>query len=342
MTAALFRLAAGMPRDVSRLLTGISTFRRTGATPPDAYQSFVRLFCLTGGFSNHLVSRFTRLPEVPAIEPDASIFKGASASAVETAVGALRSDGYVVLKSALPADMCDRLLAFALNARARVRGSAGERRYNRAVPEGVRYDLFPEDVINQSDVQSLMADGFLLSIAQRYLDATPLADVTSMWWHTAFSRVPDSDAAQFYHFDLDRPRWLKVFCYLTDVDAENGPHCFVRGSHRDLGIPWSLRSKGYVRLGDEEVEAAFGKDRLVRFLAPRGTIILEDTRGLHKGLHVMAGDRLMLQLQFSDSLFGGTYPAVAFRRPASSRMEARLDQYTTIYSNYLGGAQQHG
>lgn len=342
MTAALIRLAAGVPRDLSLLLKGISAFRRTGATPPDAYQSFVRLFCLTGGFSNHLVSRFTRAPDIPAIEPDAALFKGAGIGSVEAAVSALRSDGYAVLESALPADLCDRLLAFALHARARVRGSAGERRYNRAAPEGVRYDLYPEDVINQPDVQSLMADGFLLRIAQQYLGATPLADVTSMWWHTAFSRIPDSDAAQFYHFDLDRPRWLKVFCYLTDVDADNGPHCFVRGSHRDLGIPWSLRSKGYVRLGDEEVEAAFGKDRLIRFLAPRATVILEDTRGLHKGLHVTAGDRLMLQLQFSDSLFGGTYPAVAFRRPTSSRMEARLDQYTTIYSNYLGSAQQHG
>lgn len=342
MTPALIRYSAGLPRDLYLLLRGISSYRHTGETPPDAYQSFVRLFCLTGGLSNHLVSRLTRAPILPDIPPDTSLFGGGDTASVEAAVHALRADGYAVLNDVLPADLCDRLLAFGLAARTRVRGSTGERRYSRAAPQGVRYDLYPEDVINQPDVQSLMADGFLLRIAQQYLGATPLADVTNMWWHTAFSRVPDSDAAQFYHFDLDRPRWLKVFCYLTDVDVDNGPHCFVRGSHRDLGIPWSLRSKGYVRLGDEEVEAAFGKRRLIRFLAPRGTVILEDTRGLHKGLHVMSGDRLMLQLQFSDSLFGGTYPAVAFRRPTSSRMEARLDQYTTIYSNYLGGAQQHG
>ena len=336
MSAALIRLAAGVPRDLLLLLKGISAFRRTGATPPDAYQSFVRLFCLTGGLSNHLVSRLTRVPDIPAIEPDAVLFKAASASSVEAAVSALRSDGFAVLESALPADLCDRLLAFALHARARVRGSAGERCYDRVAPEGVRYDLYPEDVINQPDVQSLMADGFLLRIAQQYLGATPLADVTSMWWHTAFSRVPDSDAAQFYHFDLDRPRWLKVFCYLTDVGPENGPHCFVRGSHRDFGIPWRLRSKGYARLGDDEVEAVFDRDRLVRFVAPRGTVILEDTRGLHKGLHVLSGDRLMLQLQFSDSLFGGGYPEARIHEILSPTLQEMARRYPAVYQNYLG------
>lgn len=337
MTRPLIGYGAGLPRDLYRLLRGAAAYRRTGLTPPDSYQSFVRLFCLTGGMSNRLVSHLTRSPPVPAIEPGTSVFTGADEASALAAAQALSSDGYVVLKGLLSAELCDRLLAFGLAARMRLRGSAGERRYDRAAPEGVRYDLEPEEVINRPEVQRLLADGLLLRIAQLYLEATPIADVTSMWWHTAFSKVPDSDAAQFYHFDLDRPRWLKVFCYLTDVGPENGPHCFVRGSHRDGGIPWRLRSKGYVRLGDEEVDAAFDSNRLVRFVAPCGTVILEDTRGLHKGLHVLSGDRLMLQLQFSDSLFGGTYPAASFRRPASPQLEARIDELPSVYSNYLGG-----
>lgn len=333
---SLLRFGVRLPRDILAVLEGIRAYRRTGDTPPDVYQSFVRLFCLTGGLSNHLVSRLTRSPAVAAIEPGTSLFGKCDEASAAAAAQALTSDGYVVLHRLLPADLCDRLLEFGESARVRLRGSPGDSRYDRNAPEGVRYDLYPEEVINQSDVQRLLADGFLLRIAQTYLGATPIADVTNMWWHTAFSRLPDSDAAQFYHFDLDRPRWLKVFCYLTDVGPENGPHCFVRGSHRDFGIPWRLRSKGYARLGDNEVEAAFDRDRLVRFVAPRGTVILEDTRGLHKGLHVLSGDRLMLQLQFSDSLFGGAYPAVTLRRPASAPLEARIGELPSIYSNYLG------
>ena len=35
-------------------------------------------------------------------------------------------------------------------------------------------------------------------------------------------------------------------------------------------------------------------------------MIVEDTRGLHKGKHVENGDRLVFQLQYTSSLFGKT------------------------------------
>jgi hypothetical protein len=38
-----------------------------------------------------------------------------------------------------------------------------------------------------------------------------------------------------------------------------------------------------VRLTDEEVKAAFGDGAITTMVAPRGTILVEDTRGLHKG-----------------------------------------------------------
>src|SRR6185437_17098348 len=89
-------------------------------------------------------------------------------------------------------------------------------------------------------------------------------------------------------------------------------HSFVRGSHRTGGIPSALLSKGYARLTDEDVARHYARTDVMEFLAPRGTVLAEDTRGLHKGLPVRRGDRLMLQLQFSNSLFGGYYPPAAF------------------------------
>jgi hypothetical protein len=317
------------------VLNGVRVFKRTGVTPPEAYQSFVRLFCLTGGISNEIISKLTRMHASQDIPRGISILQGVDAAAEDRASRSLTVDGYVVLERALPEDRCARLLEFATGSRTRLRGRKGEDRLVRGRPEGVRYDFFPEDVVNNADVQALMCDSFLLRVAQRYLSALPIADVTSMWWHTDYSKQPDEDAAQFYHFDLDRPKWLKVFCYLTDVGPDNGPHCFVQGSHRNAAIPWRIRSKGYVRLTDEEVEEAFGMQRLKAFTAPAGTIVLEDTRGLHKGLHVRSGDRLMLQLQFSDSLFGGAYPPVRIRRPASLLLEECVEVFPTIFSNYI-------
>ncbi len=278
---------------------------------------------------------------MPEIVVNATVLDGLDRGAEDRAVASLKADGFAILDQALPPETCDRLLDFALQAPARIRLHSSNAVYARGKAQGVRYDFHADDVVNLPDVQALLSDGFLLRVAQRYLGATPLADVTSMWWHTNFQSEPDAEAAQFYHFDLDRPKWMKIFCYLTDVGPDNGPHCFVRGSHRNSGIPWNLRAKGYARLGDDDVENTFGKDRIEMFTASRGTILLEDSRGLHKGLHVRSGDRLMLQLQFSDSLFGGAYPPVRFRRPASPILESRIRAFPLVYANFTGGSRYH-
>ena len=43
-------------------------------------------------------------------------------------------------------------------------------------------------------------------------------------------------------------------------------------------------------------------------------MIVEDTRGLHKGKHVEKGDRLIFQLQFTSSLFGKAIDCIQINR----------------------------
>ena len=107
-----------------------------------------------------------------------------------------------------------------------------------------------------------------------------------------------------FHFDLDRVRWLKVFYYLNDVHSANGAHMFVPGTHRDGAIPRELLSQGYTRLSDGEVSKYFPPDTWKSIEGPMGTILFEDTRGLHKGIPVVEGHRLVLQFQYSIDLFG--------------------------------------
>ncbi len=335
------------PLDLGRLAVGAWLYRGTGKTPSWAYQSLVRLFCLTGGWSNDLVAcAIARLRARVALSNARGVLGDLDASDSERIARQIRTNGYHVFERCLSENLCDRLVQFATRTPSRVRGADGTADahqlvlpYDRDAPEGIRYDLASEDVINHPDVQALMADASILAVAQAYLGAPPLADVIGMWWHTAYSSEPDEEAAQFYHFDMDRIRWLKFFIYLTDVGPENGPHCFVRGSHRTGGIPWRLRAKGYARLTDAEVGATYPAQSLVEFTAPRGTVIAEDTRGLHKGLHVRSGDRLMLQIQFSNSFFGGTYPAAHFRPPLQPDLARRVAESPAVYRAYMGTAE---
>jgi ectoine hydroxylase-related dioxygenase (phytanoyl-CoA dioxygenase family) len=336
-------------KDLLALLmgAGLYAFRRT--TPDSAHQAMIRLFCWSGGRSNDLITMFIRISNRKAALPRPSGELGLSTGAdAERIANHIRCDGYYVFDQRLSADICDRLLDFALHTPAKIRPAKGDPMpadaerlktvYDRRNPLAVRYDFDTGDVLNCADVQSIMVNPGVLSVAQSYLNSTPIADVVSMWWHTAFSDQPDEEAAQFFHFDMDRIKWLKFFIYLTDVGPDNGPHCFVRGSHLTKGIPAALLSKGYARLSNEEVSRHYRQDQIVQFVAPRGTVLAEDTRGLHKGLEVRGGDRLMLQIQFSNSLFGGIYPRYSFRSMIP-RLGYMTHAYPQVYQNYLGNGR---
>lgn len=326
----------------ARLAYGCVAYLISGRTPDQGYQGMVGLFCSTRGASNDFLSTLISATKGRVALPSAQgILGDVSGARLEQLRAQLEERGYVVFENILPVEVRDGLLDFALSTPSKVRGGKGKDLapqflsiYNRDHPAGVRHDFQIDDVINNNDVQGLMSDFSVLALAQAYLRSKPVADVTNMWWHTAYSDQPDSDAAQFYHFDMDRIRWLKFFFYLTDVGPHSGPHCFVRGSHRTRGIPKELLAKGYARTTDEEVSRLYDEDRLIEFHAPAGTLIVEDTRGLHKGKVVERGDRLMLQIQFSNSLFGGEYPKSIFRN-MTPKLEETVRVARDIYVNYL-------
>ena len=293
-----------------RLMVGGLQHALTGRTPGRSYQSLISLFCSTGGRSSDALSRFVSILNPPYRMRDVDGVLGRLDRDRLTAIqGDLDQNGYHVFDARLPDAVCDRLVAFARTVRCQVRPLSvpGEvardvivDAYDPSHLIGTRYDFLTQDLVDNPDVQNILADATFLAVAQAYLRSRPILDVLAMWWSAAFSDRPNMEAAQHFHFDMDRIKWLKFFIYLTDVKPENGPHCFIAGSHRTGGIPQNLLAKGYSRLTDEEVAAAYPENRFVEFAAPRGTIIAEDTRGLHKGKNPGHGDRLVLQLQFSN------------------------------------------
>jgi len=331
--------------DVRSLLVlpwGLRRFRAEGRTPESALQAMVWLFCTSGGRFNDWMSRRIAKRRPPVALPDTTGVLGTLDASRRAEFGErLRRDGVVVFPLALSAEVCDRLQAFAAHTPATIRPMDGQSTdvtrqamYEPSNPQAVRYDYHPSDLLDQPDVQDLLADPSLLALAQDYLGCEPIADVLSMWWHTDFHDQPDSKAAQFFHFDMDRFQWLKVFVYLTDVGPDNGPHAFVRGSHRTGAIPRHILERGYVRITDEEVAANYPAKDIMTFTAPRGSIIVEDTRGLHKGVHVRDGARLILQLQFSNLLFGTNYPRAMMSKVSSQRMKLMLERAPAIYRQY--------
>jgi Phytanoyl-CoA dioxygenase (PhyH) len=276
---------------------GSIVFRSSGRTPWFSYWSMRRLYCITR-------SRFNRR------------FSGALERTVEMAETAavdrnslekLRRDGYVVLPRRLDEATCDALLRLARSTPAHLvpRPAAGpeQARFDPEAPQAIKYDLPETALLEDPAVQRLLVDESLYALASAYLGCQPINDLVAMWWSTAHSREANSEVAQLYHFDMDRLRFLKIFFYLTDVTAETGPHCYIRGSHVDR--PPQFWRDG--RHEDAAVREACGADKEVLITGPRGTILAVDTSGFHKGLALTRGERLILQFEFTNSLFGAEY-----------------------------------
>ena len=318
------------------LLSGRNSFR--------AHRALVYFFCMSGGLFNEWCSSLVSWRRKPiSFDSKVGLLGDVSGVAGQIILLQLREKGYVVFERALSSDACEGLMNFATHTPASVRPMDGESKscaqrlmlYEEGKAKAVRYDYSESALLANSDVQMLLADQSILALAEMYLDARPRFDVLSMWWHTNFHAHPDSEAAQFYHFDLDRLKWLKVFIYLTDVGPQDGPHSFIEGSHVQHGIPQAFLDRGYVRLSDEEVLEHYGETKEIQFSAPKGTIIIEDTRGLHKGRAVSGRSRLILQLQLSNSLFGATHPKSTMpleRIPALARLICRAGD---VYKAYL-------
>lgn len=177
-----------------------------------------------------------------------------------------------------------------------------ETKFDRDNPKATTFLINESLLLNHSLIQNIICDPLIISISQNYFKSQPILAAVNMWWSTNFKKEPDKYAAQMFHFDLDGTKWLKYFIYLTDVNTLNGPHTFVKKSHKNKGIPWNFRKNGYERISDQKIYEHYGKNNVCELIGKKGDLIIEDSRGYHKGKPVLKDDRLMLEIQLTDTL----------------------------------------
>jgi len=307
----IIRKESEILENAKRVRKGFKTLHETNRTPEDAYLAMRKLFVETNGKSNNIISRLLRKKGYDDISVD-GVLGLKNMAEVKKVVDGINANGFYVFEKKLSADVVDAITRYAKTTPCKYlkvgTGSIGysEERIlfdeNSAVSP--RYQFSQQQIIDNKSLQQLIFDQSLLAVAQEYLGTRPILYLLAMWWSVPFHGEGKSEAAQMYHFDLDRIKFFKFFFYLTDVDTHTGPHCYVRASHKKL--PASLLKDD--RLTDEEVQAAFGRDSMMELCGEKGTIMAVDTRGLHKGKELTRDKRLLFQIEFSNSMFGQYYP----------------------------------
>jgi len=146
-------------------------------------------------------------------------------------------------------------------------------------------------------VARLAGNKFFIDIASLYIGAHA-RPITYGVWSTHPSQGL-SNGTDTWHSDRGDFHWLLFFIYLTDVDADSGPHIFVRGSHvnrpRECGRWW--KPLGH-RIDEARLREYFTDEEFQKFCLPAGSLIIEDTFGVHRGTPARTKTRTMFEVGY--------------------------------------------
>ena len=174
----------------------------------------------------------------------------------------------------------------------------------------------------ESSIYSLLTNPFFENVANNYLGSKSFINfcrviVTKAKDPKYFSDAQISAAANKFHFDYSHLRSIRFFLYLTDVSDTAGPHTFIKSSHEE-NFKYPKNKNDFYKTGfrkyyngtlegllkDEWVEKKFSSMDLIRFTGKKGTLIIEDTTGFHKGSNCLKGSREVLLLNYALSNIG--------------------------------------
>jgi hypothetical protein len=172
---------------------------------------------------------------------------------------------------------------------------------------GERPLLDPTDVFVRFAVQPAV-----LNLANAYMGMYTRLNLVQVW-HNLPSRGPARNA-QLWHRDRDDRRMFKLFIYFTDVGLGEGPLVYAPGTHKDGTVqqdPETFGEEGTTarRSNDEQMHAVVPREKWITATGPKGTCILVDTWGYHKGGYVQQNDRLLYTCMFTSqaAVLRGSY-----------------------------------
>ena len=145
----------------------------------------------------------------------------------------------------------------------------------------------------------LGANRRLLDLANAYLGMWSKLEYIDLWY-TPAGEEGERRSSQRWHRDFNDRHLLKAFLYLVDVDEEAGPFEYVPrsapGGELDYLWPWRPLGQNYP---PQDELAAMVSDRAVTFTAAKGTLILCNTCGFHRGGFATGKPRALATLTYS-------------------------------------------
>jgi hypothetical protein len=185
----------------------------------------------------------------------------------------------------------------------------GKARMDMDIPDHVKSYLFVllgrRPILDPIDIFTRFAlQPDILSIANSYFGMLTKLRYHNVW-HTFPTPAPARES-QLWHRDPEDRYVLKIFVYLTNVDEGAGPLSYAPGTHVQGAVKTAVESK-LVREGqtnvrrsdDAQMDAVVPRKDWITAIGPKGTVVLADTRGYHKGGWARERERILYTCMFN-------------------------------------------
>ena len=169
----------------------------------------------------------------------------------------------------------------------------GELQYNDFYTEQVSHPLLTCD-----SVFNIAFDDKVIELAKSYFNCMPAITNVQLRKSKATEileyNIPGNGQTTLFHCDKDSPRFIKFFFYLDDVDENNGPFTYTKGSQIQKFDGWDSK----YRWAHREISSIYGEDRIIKCTGNVGDLIIGNTSGFHKGSKVVKGERTLLSVYY--------------------------------------------
>ena len=148
---------------------------------------------------------------------------------------------------------------------------------------------------------SLALNERLLSVVANYLGMRPRLKSFELWNNQPVDPNSKETASMQWHRDYDDHKIVKVFLYLVDVDEHMGPFTYLRETQPGarFGHLFPSRPPDGAVPPKADVERLVPGAQLQQCTGKKGSLIICDTTGLHRGGRSTTKSRILFTLTYA-------------------------------------------
>lgn len=202
----------------------------------------------------------------------------------------LRANGVVLIQNFLTDNDCESF-------KESINELIGNENYSWKDSEDSDFRIFGFENMNTKsvDIFQKLETQYASYVSRKTLEKTLMANFVKF-------KENNKGSGGGWHRDSLNRRQLKFMVYLSDVNEDNGPFQYLKGSHV-FSSKFRTNGAGYkkVRYTQEEISKYSRSWPLVNCIGKKGSCVVFDSSGLHRGSPLKHGNRYAITQYMFDS-----------------------------------------